>query len=103
MLDQLKKQHQRDQMAAVHTARAVTDYERNFTEAYQREELKADLSEEASKNRKLGPLSELKQKNTGKMGQGKNLCGKHHKIFQLLSGVENHCYTSINLQPLWKY
>lgn len=60
MLDQLKKQHQQEQTAADHTARAVTGYKRNFTEAYQREELKADLSEEASKNRKIGPLSELK-------------------------------------------
>lgn len=28
------------------------------------------------------------------MGQEKNLCGKHHKIFQLLAGVENHSFKS---------
>lgn len=57
-------------MATGHTARAVTGYERNFTETHQRKEFKADLSEEASKDRKLGALSEQEQKNTGKMGKG---------------------------------
>lgn len=58
-------------MAAGHVLTARTDWERNGTESHQIEELKEASDEEASKDSKLRPLSESKQKNTCKVVKGK--------------------------------
>jgi len=58
-------------MAAGHVPTARRVWESNCTETHQLEELKEASDEEAGKDSKLRPLSESKQKNTGKVVKGK--------------------------------